>query len=183
MKNYQKGFTLINRGTIKGNHSGFTLIELLLYVSIASIIVFTTASLLLFTLQSRVKNQTIAEVEQQGAQVMQLITQTIRNGTVINSPTIGNSGASLSVTVVTAANSPTVFDLSSGRIRITEGTGAATNLTSSKVTVTNLNFQNLSKTGTPNTIRVSFTISFINSSGRNEYDFTKTFYGSANLRI
>lgn len=161
---------------------GFTLIELLLYIGIASIIVFSTASLLRFTLESRVKNQTIAEVEQEGAQVMQLITQTIRNGTAINSPTIGTSGASLSVNVVTGANSPTVFDLSSGRIRIKEGAGAATNITSSKVTITNLNFQNLSKTSSPNTIRISFTISFINLSGRNEYNNTQNFYGSASLR-
>lgn len=162
---------------------GFTLIELLLYISIAAIIVFTIASLLRFTLESRVKNQTIAEIEQQGLQVMQLITQTVRNATIINSPTIGNSVASLSLAVVDGANSPTVFDLSSGVIRIKEGTGATVNLTSSKVTVSSLSFQNLSRVGTPNIIRVSFTITYTNSSGRNEYDFTKTFYGSADLRI
>lgn len=161
--------------TMKKNQRGFTLIELLLYISIAAIIVFTTASLLQLTLQSRIKNQTIAEVEQEGAQVMQLITQTVRNATAISSPTIGASGTSLSVDT-------TVFDLSSGAVRIKEGVAAAVNLTSSKVTASNLNFQNLSRAGTPNTIRVSFTITYINSSGRNEYDFTKTFYGSAGLR-
>ena len=160
MKNYQKGFTLI---------------ELLLYIAIASIIVFTTASLLRFTLESRVKNQTIAEVEQEGIQVMQLITQTIRNATAISSPTIGASGASLSVDT-------TVFDLSGGAIRIKEGAGAAVNLTSSKITVSRLNFQNLSRVSTPNIVRVSFTVTYTNSSGRNEYDFTKSFYGSAGLR-
>ncbi|HCB22967.1 TPA: hypothetical protein DEP06_04085 [Candidatus Daviesbacteria bacterium] len=160
MKNYQKGFTLI---------------ELLLYIAIASIIVFTTASLLRFTLESRVKNQTIAEVEQEGIQVMQLITQTIRNATAISSPTIGASGASLSVDT-------TVFDLSGGAIRIKEGAGAAVNLTSSKITVSSLNFQNLSRVSTPNIARVSFTVTYTNSSGRNEYDFTKSFYGSAGLR-
>jgi len=160
MKNYQKGFTLI---------------ELLLYIAIASIIVFTTASMLRFTLESRVKNQTIAEVEQEGAQVMQLITQTVRNATAISSPTIGASGASLSVDT-------TVFDLSGGAIRIKEGAGAAVNLTSSKITVSSLNFQNLSRVSTPNIVRVSFTVTYTNSSGRNEYDFTKSFYGSAGLR-
>jgi len=160
MKNYQKGFTLI---------------ELLLYIAIASIIVFTTASMLRFTLESRVKNQTIAEVEQEGAQVMQLITQTVRNATAISSPTIGASGASLSVDT-------TVFDLSGGAIRIKEGAGAAVNLTSSKITVSSLNFQNLSRVSTPNIARVSFTVTYTNSSGRNEYDFTKSFYGSAGLR-
>ncbi|OGE33190.1 hypothetical protein A3C59_03680 [Candidatus Daviesbacteria bacterium RIFCSPHIGHO2_02_FULL_36_13] len=165
----------------KGN--GFTLIELLLYIAVASIIVFTTASMLRFTLESRVKNQTIAEVEQEGAQVMALITQTVRNGTLINSPTIGNSAASLSLVVTDGASSPTVFDLSSGAVRIKEGAGATINLTSSRITVSNLNFQNLSMTDTPNIIRVSFTVTYTNSSGRNEYDFAKTFYGSADLRI
>lgn len=154
---------------------GFTLIELLLYIAIASIIVFTTAYLLQFTLQSRVKNQTIAEIEQQGTQVMQLITQTVRNATAINSPAIGVNAASLSVDT-------TVFDLSGGSIRIKEGASAAINLTSSKVTVSSLNFQNLSRAGTPNTVRVSFIITYANPSGRNEYSFTKTFYGSAGLR-
>lgn len=162
--------------------NGFTLIELLLYISIAAIIVFTTASLLRFTLESRVKNQTIAEVEQEGTQVMQLITQTIRNGTAINTPIIGNSAVSLSVNVVTGAISPTVFDLSSGTVRIKEGTGATTNLTSSKVTVTSLNFQNLSRASTPNTVRISFTVTYINNSGRNEYSYSQKFYGSADLR-
>lgn len=157
------------------NNKGFTLIELLLYIAIASIIVFTTAALLQFTLQSKVKNQTIAEVEQQGTQVMQIITQTVRNAIAINSPTIGTSGASLSVDT-------TVFDLSGGSIRIKEGAGAAVNLTSLKVTASNLNFQNLSRAGTQNIVRISFTLTYINSSGRNEYDFTKSFIGSAGLR-
>lgn len=162
--------------------NGFTLIELLLYISIAAIIVFTTASLLRFTLESRVKNQTIAEVEQQGSQVIQLITQTIRNASAVNSPSIGGSGASLSLTVVDSASSPTVFDLSSGVIRIKEGAGATVNLTSSKVTVSSLNFQNLSRAGTPNTIRISLTLTYINSSARFEYEFSQKFYGSADLR-
>lgn len=164
------------------NNRGFTLIELLLYISIASIIVFTIASLLRFTLESRVKNQTIAEVEQQGSQVMQLITQTIRTAKAINSPTLGNSASSLSLEVEDEASNPTVFDLSTGAIRIKEGTGIAVNLTSSKVSVSNLNFQNLSRANTPNTIKVNFTINHINSSGRNEYEFSQNFYGSANLR-
>src|SRR3989344_8811649 len=34
----KKGFTLINRRTIKGNHSGFTLIELLIVLTIISVL-------------------------------------------------------------------------------------------------------------------------------------------------
>lgn len=161
---------------------GFTLIELLLYVAIVSVVVLATSVFLQLIFESRSKNQVIAEVEQQGAQVMQAITQTIRNSTAVNSPALGSSSSSLSLAVLDGTKSPTIFDLSAGTIRITEGSSSPVNLTSSLVTASSLTFQNLSYTGTPNTIRIQFTITYINTSGRFEYQFTKTFYGSANIR-
>lgn len=137
---------------------GFTLIELLLYVSIVGIMILSVSAILPIFLQSRVKNQTISEVEQQGNQVMQRITQAGRNATNIN---------------FTSA-----FDLSAGTIR--ENTIALTN---SRVVASNLTFQNLSRAGTPGTIRIQFTITHVNPQGQIEYDFSKTFYGSASLRL
>lgn len=136
---------------------GFTLIELLLYVAIVGAIIFSIAGFLSLLMQSRVKNQTIAEVEQQGIQVMQVITQTGRNATDIN---------------FTAA-----FDLSAGAIRQN-----SIALTNSRVVASNLTFQNLSRAGTPGTVRIQLTLTHINPSGRNEYDFSKTFYGTATIR-
>jgi prepilin-type N-terminal cleavage/methylation domain-containing protein len=162
--------------------NGFTLIELLLYVSIAGIILLSLSVFLASTMYSRVKNQTIAEVEQQGIQVMELISQTIRNTEAINSPTTGTSASLTSLDVVTAANDPTVFDLLSGAIRITEGAGSAVSLTNSRVTASGLTFYNLSRSGTPGIIRVQFTLTHQNPEGRSEYDFNKTFYTSAALR-
>ncbi len=161
---------------------GFTLIELLLYVSIIGTIVFASAGFLSLLMQTRVKNQVISEVEQQGMQVMQIITQTGRNAEIINSPSLGGSAASVSFGMITPVDSPTVFDLSSGVIRIKEGVGTAVSLTNSRITASGLSFQNLSRTGTPGTIRIQFTLTYNNSSGRNEYNFTKTFYETATLR-
>lgn len=166
----------------KNNQQGFTLIELLLYISISAIILLVISVFLSSLLQSRIKNQTIAEVEQQGLQVMQLITQTARNTEAIISPAQGASASSLTLDVVTAASDPTVFDLSSGAIRITEGAGGAMALTNSRVTASGLIFQNLSRANTPGTVRIQFTLTHMNSEGRNEYSFTKTFIGSATLR-
>ncbi len=160
MNNYQKGFTLI---------------ELLLYVSIVGAMVLSVSAFLPLLMQSRVKNQTIAEIEQQGVQVIQIITHTVRNTGSINSPSTGNSAASLSIDT-------TVFDLSGGMIRITEGAGSPVSLTNTRVTASNLTFQNLSRTGTSGTIRIQFTLTHLNPSGRNEYDYNKTFYGTATLR-
>jgi len=164
------------------SQSGFTLIELLLYVGIASIMLLVTSLFLSTLLQSRIKNQTIAEVEQQGLQVMQIVTQTARNAAEINTPAQGVSAASLSLNTYTPGNNPTVFDLASGAIRIKEGTGAVVALTNSRVTASVLIFQNLSRASTPGTIRIQFTLTHVNPDGRNEYSFAKTFTSSATLR-
>lgn len=164
------------------SQSGFTLIELLLYVGIASIMLLVTSLFLSTLLQSRIKNQTIAEVEQQGLQVMQLVTQTARNAEAITSPAQGTSASSLTLDVIIVANDPTIFDLASGVIRVTEGGGSAVSLTNSRVTASAPTFQNFSRTNTPGTIRIQFTLTHVNPEGRNEYSFTKTFTGSATLR-
>jgi len=161
---------------------GFTLIELLLYVSIASIILLITSLFLSTLLQSRIKNQTVAEVEQQGLQVMQMITQTLHNADIINSPAQGASAASLSLNTIVAVNNPTVFDLASGTIRTKEGAGAVVSLNNSRVTASDLTFVNLSRASTPGTIRIQFTLMHVNSEDRNEYSFAKIFIGSATLR-
>lgn len=161
---------------------GFTLIELLLYVSIVSILLLVTSFFLFAILQSRIKNQTIAEIEQQGLQVMQIITQTARNAEVITSPAQGTSTSSLTLDVITAAADPTIFDIAGGAIRIKEGTSSAVALTNLRVNASALTFYNLSRTNTPGVIRIQFTLTHVNPEGRNEYSFTKTFTASAALR-
>lgn len=166
----------------KKSQKGFTLIELLLYVAATSIMLLAISIFISILLQSRVKNQTIAEVEQQGLRVMQLITQTGRNAEAITSPAIGASASSLTLDVIPAASDPTIFDLVSGIIRIKEGAGSAIALTNTRVTASALTFQNLSRASTPGTVRIQFTLTHSNPEGRNEYAFAKTFTGSATLR-
>jgi hypothetical protein len=114
---------------------------------------------------------------------MDTITRAVRNATAITAPTAPNSGASLTLTVPVGADSPTVVDLSSGAIRIKKGAATAIALTNSKVQVTSLSFTNLTRSGTPGVVRISFTVSMVNSSGRNEYDYQRTFYSSAAVRL
>ena len=138
-------------------NKGFTLIELLLYVSIIGAMILSISGFLSLLMQSLVKNQTISEVEQQGVQVMQIITQTGRNATDINFTT--------------------AFDLSAGTIRQN-----SIALTNSRVVASSLTFTNLSRTGTPGAMRIQFTLAHVNPSGRNEYDYSKTFYATSTLR-
>lgn len=166
---------------IKNRH-GFTLVEIVLYLAIFTGILLTASSIFNTAMQSRVKSQTIAEVEQQGAQVVQLMTQTIRNATAINSPSTGASASSLSINVVSGVNSPTIFDLSTGQLRIKEGVATAVPLTNSRIVASSLIFYNLTRASTKGIISFQFTLTHVNPSNLQEYGYSKTFYGSASLR-
>lgn len=165
----------------RGN-KGFTLVELLLYTSISAAMLTVIVTFLFVLMQSRIKNQTIAEVEQQGAHVLQIMTQSVRNAEGIVIPASGNAASVLQVDVLEASNDPTTFDAVSGSMRMTEGAGDPISLTSPLVTVTDLQFENLSRQGTPGTVRITFTVSRANVDGKSEYNYSKTFYGSTNIR-
>jgi Tfp pilus assembly protein PilW len=161
---------------------GFTLVELLLYVALTTIMVATISTFLFLMLQVRVKSQVINEVEQQGQQAMQRITQVIRNATDITVPTQGASGSSATLVVTPAGNSPTVFDFSAGALRITEGAGSPVVLTNARVAASALTFTNVSRSTASHDLRVQFTLTAVNNSGRNEYDYAKTFTTTAHAR-
>lgn len=158
------------------------MIELLLSIAVTGSILLLISLLLSTLVTARIKNETIAEVEQQGIQALQLMTQTLRNAESITTPTAGNTATALAIAVFAPANSPTVFDLATNALRSKEGAAAAENLTSSRVVASGLNFQNLSRADTPGVVRIEFTLTHVNPEGRNEYDYAKTFFATASLR-
>ncbi|OGC71464.1 hypothetical protein A3J33_02365 [candidate division WWE3 bacterium RIFCSPLOWO2_02_FULL_53_10] len=155
---------------------GFTLIELLLYLGIATLIISTVSIFIYLNLQARVRSQVVAEVEQQGMQIMQIISQATRNAQTVNFPNQGDTDVYLDIKVP-APDNPTVFDLSGGAIRIKEGTGSATPLTSSRVIASSLTFHNMQKA-----VKIQFTLTYSSSSTQATYVFSKIFYGSAMVR-
>ena len=161
---------------------GVTLVELLLYVGISSSILLLASLLLASILEARVKNETVAEVEGQGRFVMELIVRAARNSRSITAPVPTATGASLTLNVVSTSQNPTVFSLSSGTIRITEGAGAPISLTNARVAASALLIENRSRAGTPGTVRISFTLARVNLSGRNEFNYSRTFTANATLR-
>lgn len=162
---------------------GFTTIELLLALTIIGVFIASLSVFLQLVLESRVRHQVALEVESIGAQVMHTITQATRNAQTITAPASGATASSLTLDVVSAGVDPTVFDLSGGVIRVTEGAGSAVNLTSSELTASSLSFQNLTPaSGSPGVLRISFTLTATNTSLRQEFTYSETFYGTASLR-
>lgn len=162
--------------------AGFTLIELLLYISIVGALLMSAVSFAAMSTNARVKNQTISEVDQQGIAVMEYISQTVRNADTITTPAAGATGASLTVTVPTASVSPTIFNLAGSVLQVKEGAATAVPLTNSKIVVSNLVIKNLSRSGTPGNVQISFTVSRDNPSNRNEFSYEKTFTTAVSIR-
>jgi hypothetical protein len=140
------------------------------------------STLLSFLLGSRIRSQSINEVNQQGFQVMHIMTQAIRNGRTIQVPVVGASSSTLSVAMGNPLISPTTFFVSSSTLMIREASNPQIPLTNSRVSVTGLTFQNVSSTSSiEKIIKMSFTLDYINNSGKSEYSYTKTFSGSATM--
>lgn len=161
---------------------GFTLIEMLVYTAIFVLMISALAAFMSTLSQSRIRNQAMLEVNDQGVQVLRIITQNLRNATVINSPSIGTSVGTLSVNTISAGTTPTLVTLSGGVLYITQGASPAVALTNNKVAVSNLSFSNVSRPSTFGAVKVSFTVTNSTSSSKAEYNYSNTFYGSGTLR-
>jgi prepilin-type N-terminal cleavage/methylation domain-containing protein len=167
---------------MKIKEKGFTLIEFLVYIAIASIVLGALSDLYFTIYNLRAKNQAVSEGEQQGVQIIQLITQTIRNSASITSPVTAASSTTLTLQTYSSSTSPTVLSIRGGIVSIQEGTSTAVVLNSPRTSVGNLTFQNLTRSGTHGIIRVSFTISYVNPTSRTQNNFTRNFYDSAAVR-
>lgn len=161
---------------------GYTLVELILYIATISILLTTVSVFFVFTANSRQKARIINEVDHQGTYAMEYITRSIRNADVINSPASGSSATTLSLGTDYPSTSPTIFSLSSGSLQVEEGGGAASPLTDSKVTISGLLFENLTKPDTDGSIQVTFTVSYKSDNNLSQTSYQKTFITTASLK-
>jgi len=169
--------------TLKKNiKKGFTLIELLLYISLISVIVAILSTFLVLMINFQQKQQVINKIEQQGLQITQLITQTIRNAENINTPSNNSSDSELSLKMKTKSDNPTIFSINQNTIQITEGKTKPIPLQSSEIIIQNLIFKNLSLKNTSGSIQISFDLIYQNPDNLSTLDYRKTFRSTANIR-
>ncbi|HOZ36405.1 MAG TPA: prepilin-type N-terminal cleavage/methylation domain-containing protein [bacterium] len=160
-------------------HQGFTLVELVFYLAIAAIMILSISNLFGVISEMRLRNQVALTVEEEGRHALNYILQTVRNSSSVANPSPNNIGASLSLNIAGVAN---VFDLYTNRLRLTEGASQSIFLTSDKLIVSNLTFQNLANSSTKDNIRVQFELRYLNSASRSSYNYGKIFIGTAQRR-
>ena len=155
---------------------------MLLYIASSVIILFAMSQFLYAMFDANIRAKVTVEVEEQGQFVMEEITRTIRGSEAITAPVAGASAASITIDTVDAGIDPTVYDLVSGVIRVTESAGSPIDLTSNLVTASSLTFTNATAGDGPGSVKVEFTLTHVNAGGRAEFDYSQTFVGTASLR-
>lgn len=175
--NMKKNNLQNKKGLALRNLKGISLVETIVYVAIFSLFVIGLAQFSTTLSTTRLHTQGVLEVNDQGSRAIKLITQTLRGADSVNSPSVGNSASTLNLSVE-AIPGNTTFSESGGVLYTNEGPGAPIVLTNNKVVVSNLEFFNLSRAGTPNIIKVRFTLT--SADARDPY--TVNFEGSGALR-
>jgi hypothetical protein len=131
-------------------------------------------------IKSRVKSQTIIEVEHQGNQVIHLITESVRNAQSVESPIPHESGSTVSLTSFDYEENPTIISIVDGIVYLQEGSSDPVQITSSRILVTSLEISNISSDS--RIFRISVEVTHRNPENKIEYNFTETFTGSAAIR-
>ena len=154
--------------------------EFIIYSVLITIIVGIIVLMSVNVMGARARIITREEVSHNARFALERMRYEIRRAESITSPSAGSSGPSLSL--VDGDEDTRVFDLSEGVLRMAIGGGTPIALTSDAVSATTLQFFNTSYDNTPGTIKIETTIEFINSLGRQEWEFEETFYATENIR-
>lgn len=157
---------------------GYTFIEILLYISISTVILLIISTVFVVLQQNRWRVRTRNEVDHQGSQIVQIISQKVRSARGIFFPSLGASGETLTLTTFDIDKNPIVIEMIDDDLTLREGTGEIINLTNSKVEVSNVLFRNLSGENTPGNVRIFFTLSYKNELDLAELDYSREFSGS-----
>lgn len=164
---------------------GLTLIEVIIYVAILGLV--STALLTISINMMSLKSKGVAQRELAATLrfVSQKINYEIRNAKTITAAT----GSSITLAMNDGSRNPTIFDLSSGNIRM--GVGSGGNCPTTNPCVLNSNLINISEfavinlsSGDSKAQNIKYTISgnYINNSGRAEFEASGSVTDSVEVR-
>src|SRR5579864_987255 len=156
---------------------GFTIIELLVFTAIFSIIMIGLITVFVVTTRVQSRQTSANEVETQGQFLLQQIQYYVQTARLVNmTQDVATGTLTLAETLASSSLDPTVINLATGTVYLTQGVGgAAQALTSNKVTVSGLSFTrhyNLPGSSAAygaDSVSYSFTIAASNTNGTQQY--------------
>lgn len=139
-------------------HRGTTLVELLLYLGILAIVAVLTIPLFFATAENRMLQQTIALVELNGTQAVQIATLHIRSAERVLYPPRGETGSFLVLQYADEALSPVIIGVDDGRMAVIEHTSREM-ITSTQVAVQDFTVRNTSASDAHPSVALTFRVS------------------------
>lgn len=133
---------------------GFTILEMIIYTAIVGMILTTVVYVTNTVYNVRARVSTSSVVHESVVYAQDRILTSLHAATAVVVPASGAS-STLQLTMPDPMRDPTVYSLSGGRIWVKEGTKAKLPLTSSEISVSNLEF--MRGTNLPPIIRIQIT--------------------------
>ncbi len=125
---------------------GFSMLEVILFIGILAIIMGTVIAVVISTNESRIRQRSVAEVEQRGTQLLETLSKNIRRAEAVLIP-IGNlTGSILALQTGLNAEFPTILtSTSTGGLLLIQKNDVF-QLLGSTITISNLTFRNIGNT-------------------------------------
>lgn len=171
----------MNKSNQKIN-SGFTLVEILLYLSLFAVVVLGSVAFIHTMLETNIKTKTILAADTEANHVLSIITQSIRDSATVLSPSKGNENSILAIQTFNEQYPSIVFGIINNALVVSEIGQSTTTLTSNKIKISNLKFTNIGTINGKDSIKISFTVNTQGESGRQEYNYEKTYEATASAR-
>lgn len=122
---------------------GFTLLETVLFFGILSIIAGTIIAVYISTQEARVRQHAIAELEQNGTQLVEMLSRQIRRAEKILDPPKGETGSILALQMALNTEFPTIIaEVGSGALQFVQKT-ATSSLLPIRLKISNTVFRNV----------------------------------------
>lgn len=140
--------------------SAFTLIELILYIGILSFMVVALIQFNLHSLRTGEQNRMQQEIQQSGEFSLERILREIRAAEAVNieESTFDSEEGRLSLSIMEESQNPTLISLEEGQVMLQQGGESPIALTPDSITITQLQFTNLSVEGHTTTIHVEMEV-------------------------
>src|SRR3989344_248577 len=137
--------------------SGFSLVELMLYAAILSVILIVVTNIFLSIVDLQLESQSTSGLAQDGRYVLSRFNYDLRRASVINSPTLGGSSSTLTVTI---DGVPYLYLINTdSNLGLTIGSSPEVIMNSYGTKVSDLMFTHLGNgTGEEDLVRIKYTV-------------------------
>lgn len=138
--------------------AGFTLVETLLFFGILSIMSGTIVAVYIATQEARIRQRSVAELEQTGTSLLEGMTKNIRRAEKILAPATNTTGSILTLQMAGNSEYPTIFASDTTGKFVNVQKTSTSGLLTSRVTISNLSFRNVADANVAYSFDLTITI-------------------------